>query len=63
VANVAANLDHRARELVAERHRGPDPVCSPVVPVEDVQIGPAKARSLDSNEDVVVATDWNRRFV
>ena len=53
MADVATDLDDGAGELVPERERRPNPVLRPLVPVEDVQVGPAEARRLDAHEHVV----------
>jgi hypothetical protein len=62
VAHVAADLDDRPGELVAERHRRRDPPRRPLVPVEDVEVGAAQARRLDADEDVVVSDRGNGRL-
>ncbi len=62
-AHVAPDLGDGAGELVAQRQRRLNAVRGPVVPAEDVQVGPAETRGLDPNEDVVVPGHRNRRLV
>ena len=62
-AHVLAGLDDGACELVPERQRRVDPSLRPVVPAEDVQVGPAHARGLDLHEHVAGAGLGNRDAV
>ena len=49
-------------ELVADRHGDGDGLLRPVVPLEDVQVGPANAGAVDANEHVARA-DFGLRDV
>ena len=58
VPDVGADLDHRARELVAERHGRPDAPGGPAVPEMDVEIRSADARRLHLDDDVRRRRAW-----
>ena len=63
VANASPDVDDGPGELVPERQRRRDALLRPGVPVHDVEVGAANARSLDEDEDLVVGRRRDRHFV
>ena len=55
VADVAADLEHLADELVADDERRLDRLLGPRIPVGDVEVGAADAGLVDADPDVVDA--------
>ncbi len=54
--DVRADLDHLTGKLVSEHEGGGNPALRPRIPLGDVQVGPAHARVLHADQDVVGAT-------
>ncbi len=57
-ADVGADLDDLAHELVADHHRHGDGLLRPGVPVVDVQVGAADAGAVHADQHVVDADRW-----
>src|SRR5437763_13624610 len=53
IVNVGADLDDFADEFMPDHHRHRDGALSPIVPVEDMNIGPADAGSQNPNQDII----------
>ena len=59
VVDVGTDGDDLSDELMANRHRYCDRLASPVIPIEDMNIGAANPRPQNTNQDVI---DANGRF-